>query len=144
MTTSPVKFSHEHRGQIKERALRDWRLSGDAGRLADIVFMDNWTPETEVLRDEICRLIMKGYDPEVPLRETKYGRAMIKQETYRRVLWHMNKHGLKADPACIEVAAERNESPETIRTRYKAAKDDPRLDDIREFGWDVYDEGENQ
>ena len=31
-----------------------------------------------------------------------------------------------------------------IRTRYKSAKDDPRFDDLRDFGWDVYDEGENQ
>jgi hypothetical protein len=139
MTTSRAKFSHDHRRQIKELALRDWKLSGDAGRLADIVFMDNWTLETEVLRDEICRLILKGYDPEVPLRETKYGRAIIKQETYRRVLWHMKKHGLKADPACIEVADERNESVETIRTRYKSAKDDPRFDDLRDYGWNVYE-----
>ena len=56
----------------------------------------------------------------------------------------MNNHGLKADPACIEVADERNESVETIRTRYKSAKDDPLFDDLRDFGWDVYDKGENQ
>jgi hypothetical protein len=85
MTTSPVKFSEASREWNKQMTLREYRHTGDKSLLADLVSMDNWPEETEFLRDEIVRLIMKGVKTDLPLLETKHGRAVNAGYNYMRV-----------------------------------------------------------